>query len=252
LAQSEPLRVLSYNVHRCIGGDGRLAPARIARVIARFDAHVVALQELDAGHHRTEYADQPALLAEMLQMGYLFFPALERTGPNHPEHYGDAILSRQPLTLVRAGRLPTLADRPDLELRGALWATIGWQGQTVHIVNTHLGINRRERIRQIDALLGPEWVGHPQCARPRIVCGDFNAWPGSYAYARLRRALRDAQVGRAGTRPRTTFPSRWPVLRIDHVFVSADVVVRRTQVPRTPLTRLASDHLPLLVEVSLP
>ena len=67
----------------------------------------------------------------------------------------------------------------------------------------------------------------------------------------LRNALRDAQ-SLPGRRPRATFPARWPVLRIDHVFLSREWCVRDVQVPRTRLTRTASDHLPLLVEVDLP
>jgi endonuclease/exonuclease/phosphatase family metal-dependent hydrolase len=240
------LRVMSYNVHRCVGCDGRLSPDRIARVIARYEPDVVALQELDVGHARTKYGDQPALIADALKMHYHFHPAIEVA----EERYGDAVLSRYPLRLVRAAALPAVAHRLWPERRGALWVAVECGGREVQVLNTHLGLSGRERLAQADALLGKDWLGDPRCAAPRLLCGDFNAWPGSPPYRRLCAALPAAQ-GRRGRRL-NTFPSRWPLLRIDHVFHSPDLKVREVQVPRTPLTRPASDHLPLIVEVALP
>jgi endonuclease/exonuclease/phosphatase family metal-dependent hydrolase len=77
--------------------------------------------------------------------------------------------------------------------------------------------------------------------------GDFNALPWSAAYRRLRKRLRDAQLCRAAF-PRPTFPAKAPMLRIDHVFVSERIEVCKIEVPRTALTRIASDHLPLIVD----
>jgi endonuclease/exonuclease/phosphatase family metal-dependent hydrolase len=240
------LRVMTYNVHRCVGCDGKLSPARVARLIAAHEPDVVALQELDVARARTARGDQPLLIAEQLRMRYHFHPAIQV----EEERYGDAVLSRLPMSLVRAGPLPTLPHRPRLERRGALWVRIDWDGRAIDCFNTHLGLGVRERRRQVEALLGPDWLAHPERAGPVLLCGDFNASPWSGAYRRLRRALRDAQ-DRRGAAPRGTFPSRWPVLRIDHVFHSPDLVIRRAQVPRTRLARMASDHLPLIVEVSL-
>lgn len=238
---------MTYNVHRCLGSDGVYSPERIAHVIGRYEPDLVALQELDVGRARSGGHDQPAVLAALLKMDYCFHPAFAR----HDEHYGDALLSRLPMRLVRAGALPTLPHRPHLERRGALWVEVSWNGHTVQVLNTHLGLRPRERLAQVEALLGPEWLGHPSCVAPRILCGDFNAWPATRAYRRLRHVLRDAQ-DRPAPLTRGTYPSRWPVLRIDHVFLSLWWRVRQVQVPRTRLTRTASDHLPLLVEIDLP
>jgi endonuclease/exonuclease/phosphatase family metal-dependent hydrolase len=238
---------MSYNVHRCIGCDGLLSPPRIAEVLRRYEPDVVALQELDVGHARSGHADQPDLLASALAMEYRFHPATEAAH----ERYGDAILSRLPLQLMRAAALPTLPDRPRLERRGALWVAVKCQGCEVQVLNTHLGLVRRERLAQVDALLGPAWLNHPACVGPRICCGDFNAWPGTAAYERLRRLLRDAQIARLPWR-RNTYPSWFPFTCIDHVFHSRDVRVRSVLVPRTRLTRWASDHLPVVVDIVLP
>lgn len=236
---------MTYNVHRCLGCDGKFSPRRIARVIAQFHPDVVALQELDVGHARSGYHDQPALLSELLKMPFFFHPAIAALH----ERYGDALFSPHPMRLVRAGSLP---GSPGLEPRGALWAEVEVHGHKFQVFNTHLGLRRRERLLQLDTLLGPEWLGHPQCGRPRLLLGDFNAWPGTSAYRRLRQQLRDAGEPSRLRGPRGTFPSRWPLLRLDHVFHDRDLVVRRAVIPRTSFIRLASDHLPLLVEINLP
>jgi endonuclease/exonuclease/phosphatase family metal-dependent hydrolase len=239
------LRVMTYNVHRCVGMDGVQSPSRIARVIGDFEPDVVALQELDVGHWRSNRDDQPRLIAAELGMRHEFHPAMTADD----EHYGDAVLSRHPMRLVRAGPLPSLPGR---ELRGAIWVSVECHGRTVQFVNTHLGLGRLERLVQVDALLGPEWLDDPACRGPRVLLGDFNAWPGSGPYRRLRGALRDAQDSSGRGWPRNTFPARFPLVRIDHVFHSPDLAVRRVLVPRTRGTRVASDHLPVLVEVALP
>jgi endonuclease/exonuclease/phosphatase family metal-dependent hydrolase len=235
---------MSYNVHSCVGCDSVLAPDRIAEVIALYQPDVVALQELDVARPRTGGADQPALIAGALKMHHHFHPALEIAG----ERYGDAILSRFPLRVVRAGPLPTLTKGIWPEPRGVLWVSVECDGGPVQVLNTHLGLSGRERAAQAETLLGPDWLGHPDCTEPRVLCGDFNAWPLSPAYRRLHDALPEAKERRG--RGLSTFPSRWPLLRLDHVFHSPDLAVSDVRVPRTRLTRLASDHLPLIVEVT--
>jgi endonuclease/exonuclease/phosphatase family metal-dependent hydrolase len=122
----------------------------------------------------------------------------------------------------------------------------------VQVLNTHLGLIARERLAQAEALAGPAWLGHPDCRPPRLFCGDFNTWPRTRAFGRLQQHLKRARADHGPPWPRATFPARCPVLPIDHVFLSPDWVVRRVTVPRTRLTRIASDHLPVLVEAVLP
>jgi endonuclease/exonuclease/phosphatase family metal-dependent hydrolase len=244
------LRLLTYNLHRCIGTDGRLDPGRIAEVIARAGPDLVALQELDVGRARTGKVDQAQTIADRLGMQFHFHPALTL----ELERYGDAILSRLPMRLMKAAALPGLPHQPLLEPRGALWVMVTTpEGTEVQVVNTHLGLLAGERMVQVEALLGGGWLGHPDCTGPVVLLGDFNAIPRSRAYLRLAGRLRDAQAVVAaeqhGQRVRPTFPTRWPILRLDHVFVSRDLHVRRAEVRTGPLERVASDHLPLLVEI---
>jgi endonuclease/exonuclease/phosphatase family metal-dependent hydrolase len=236
-------RVMTYNVHQCIGTDGHLSPYRIAEVIGRCRPDIVALQELDVGRARTDRLHQAEAIARQLEMNFVYAPAYRIEG----EEYGDAILTALPMRVVRAETLPGLQSLPRLEPRGAIWAAIDLGGSEVQVINTHLGLRGRERLAQAEALLGERWIGNRNCVEPVLLVGDFNALPWSAAYRRLRKRLRDAQLCRAAF-PRPTFPAKAPMLRIDHVFVSERVEVCGIESPRTALTRIASDHLPLIVD----
>jgi endonuclease/exonuclease/phosphatase family metal-dependent hydrolase len=239
------LRIMTYNVHRCVGRDGILAPERIVRAIAHYRPDIVALQELDVNRPRTRSANQASMIAEALGMEWVFFPAIELKD----EHFGNAILTRLPMKLMHAGQLPVLAGHAHRERRAALWVTIEWHGQQVQFVTTHLGLKGMERVVQVNALMGAEWLAHSQCQPPLILAGDLNALPGTRAYRRLRTVLRDPFPW--GGWPPGTFSSRFPILRLDHVLFSSGWTVHRVEVGRNRLTRIASDHLPLVVDASL-
>ncbi|NCC50481.1 MAG: EEP domain-containing protein [Spartobacteria bacterium] len=242
------LRVLTYNVHNCAGMDGHVSVRRIARVIERERPDIIALQEVDVGRSRSDWEDQSVVLARYLEM----FPHFHAAIQIKEERYGDAILSRLPSTLVRAGALPYrhawLVDEP----RGALWVQVDiGEGRIVNVFNTHFGLWRRERREQAEALLSAEWLHHPDCTGPVILCGDFNSSPRSGVCTRLGTHLRDVHDLLAGHKPERTFSGRFPLHRIDHIFVSGHVAVRDIHVPRTHLAMEASDHLPLVVELSV-
>jgi endonuclease/exonuclease/phosphatase family metal-dependent hydrolase len=240
-------RILTYNVHRCRGSDRRLSPARIAEVIARCRPDIVALQELDIGRARTGHVDQARLIARRLKMEFHFNSVLQLDD----ELYGDAILTALPARLVKSGPLPGLAVARRFEPRGALWVAVDIGGGIeLQIVNTHLSLMGRERVRQVAALLGPQWLGGADHRDPKILLGDFNAVPRSAAYKAITRELGDAQlVQEPRRRPKRTFPARLPTLRLDHVFVSrTSVQVTGIDVPRSALSHVASDHLPLVVD----
>ena len=122
-------------------------------------------------------------------------------------------------------------------------------GHEVQVVNAHLSLRSGERRTQAAALLGSDWMGHPDCADPAILLGDFNAPPYSRSYRLLADQLRDAQLSNSAGEPQPTFHTRAPVLRLDHVFVTNSVEVVNAAPVRTPLTRVASDHFPLLAEL---
>jgi endonuclease/exonuclease/phosphatase family metal-dependent hydrolase len=239
------LRLMTYNVHRCVGVDKRLDIARVAAVIAACKPDVVALQELDVGRARTGGVDQAQALAQALGMKRHFNAALHV----ETEQYGDAILTALPERLVRAGPLPFYRRVPGLETRGALWVAVEKDGVEVQIINTHLGLVPQEQQRQVAALIG-DWMTDPAWKGPAVLLGDFNATPYSATYRMLGAVLRDAQSDRMSA-PTATFPSGFPFLRIDHVFLAGDMKVTSVHSPSDARSRKASDHLPLIVELAL-
>ena len=95
-------RLMTYNVHRCVGTDRKLDVERVAEVIAAERPDVVALQELDVGRARTQSVDQAHRLAELLKMSFHFHPAMAV----EEELYGDAILTALPERRIKAQGLP--------------------------------------------------------------------------------------------------------------------------------------------------
>lgn len=240
-------RLLTYNVHRCVGTDRRLDVGRVAAVIAESEPDVVCLQELDVGRARTGWVDQADAIAQRLAMSFHFHPAMRVEA----ELYGDAILTHRPERLVRAASLPTLPNLKGLEPRGALWSAVDFDGVVVNVFNTHLGLVPREQRLQAAALTGREWLGDPLCQGPTILTGDFNATSITRPYQTLTRRLDDAQR-RLGLKPSIkTFPSSFPAIRIDHCFVSEDIRVTGAMAPSSPLARTASDHLPLIIDFEI-
>lgn len=242
-ASTRPIRILTYNVHSCRGTDGRRDPARIAEVIARCAPDIAALQEVDVGRARSGGIDQAQKIAAHLRMDSHFHPALHL----EEEQYGDAILTALPARLIRAAPLPSLG-----EPRGAIWMAVDIGGTELQVINTHLGLRRRERMAQVATLLGPGWLGGAEGRNtPTVMLGDFNAVPGSAPYRSLLRHGRDVQLD-AAARVRATFPSRFPMLRIDHIFVGEGIRTLQAEVRADRLARTASDHLPLLATIGVP
>lgn len=241
------LTLMTYNVHSCVGKNGKASPSSIAEVIAYYNPDIVALQELDIGLIRSGRTDQAQMIAKDLEMDFHFHPSLTI----EKGQYGNAILSRHSMRLIKAGELPTLPGRNTLEKRGALWVEVMYDGHKIQIINTHLGLNRKERSAQLNTLLGQQWLQHPGCQAPITFCGDLNASPLSKVYRRLRAYLHDTQDHVDRKRPQKTWPSGFPIVRLDYIFTSTDIKAISVFAPRTPLTRTVSDHLPLIAELHI-
>lgn len=244
----QSLRIMTYNVHSCVGMDGKLSLDRIARVIARHDPDIVALQELDSGRLRTLGFDQMDALAKRLDMQHHFHPVLTV----EEEMYGNGILSRYPFKIVRAGSLPRLWGHSYFEPRGALWIEIQYLDTKIQLINTHLSFWSHEQRKQIEALCGPEWLSHANCNGNVIVCGDFNALPYSGTCRSMKGKLEDVQLRLDSHKPLKTWFGHFPMGRIDHIFSSKNIEVLKVEVPNTCLEKLASDHLPLIAELRIP
>ena len=241
------LRLMTYNVHGCSGMDGRVSPRRVARVIRGQLPDIVALQEVDLGRRRSRAEDQAAIIARELGMQVVFCPTITRG----EEHYGHALLSRHPIEIVKRMRLPHDPVSWWQEPRSALWVRVDVNGRIVNVITTHLGLGPRERVLQVQALLGADWIGGIPAEEPVLLCGDFNALPGSAPYRLTATRLRDVQNLGAGHRPLATFSSTQPLVRLDHIFVSPHFERQQVTVVRSDLTRVASDHLPLMADLRI-
>lgn len=238
------LRIMTYNVHSCIGMDGRTLPKRIAHVIEALDPDVVALQEIDLGRERSFRHDQAKMISEEVGMHMHFCPTIVYG----EEGYGHAILSRYPAALVKTSILPK-GNRISGEPRGALWVKINVEGAVFNLISTHLGLGRIERMEQMKELLSERWIGGLELDEPVVMCGDFNMVPDSLPYRAATARLHDVQRSIPGFKPLKTFAALFPFTRIDHIFVSNHFQVEDIQVPLDHLTRVASDHLPLVTDV---
>lgn len=222
--------VASYNVHGCVGTDGAYDPERITAVLAELDADAVGLQEVDTS--RTLQGDASWLdrAAAALGLQVVVGPTVGRGGG----FYGNALLTRRPLTRVRLHDLSVRRREP----RGAVDVELEAQGgERVRLVVTHFGLKRWERRAQVDRLV--RVLADGDGAELLVVAGDLNEWwPVSPVLHRLH-----AAVAR-GPRVRS-WPSQRPLLALDRILVRPARRLSAFAVHASQLARTASDHLPV-------
>ena len=238
------MRVATYNVHGCVGSDRRPSESRIANVIAEVSADLVGLQELDVGRARSESVNQPEIIAERLGWHCLFQPAI-RLGD---DLFGNAIISRFPLRLIQTVALAGSAPWYCSESRIAIWAEAITDTGPVQIINTHLGLGRSERLIQAQQLAASVNGLAPGAAA--MVLGDLNCLARSRPHRILASALGDRRAAAQLRRQLPTFPTSFPLLSVDHIFVNRALRMERLHVHRTPAARLASDHFPLVADIA--
>ncbi|HWU85634.1 MAG TPA: endonuclease/exonuclease/phosphatase family protein [Kofleriaceae bacterium] len=238
------LRVLSYNIHKCIGGlDRRYEPGRVADVIRRLETDVVMLQEVDAGVTRSRLDKQVDLLGEELGMPHrAWYPNVNVRGGGQ---YGNAILSRYPIIESANIDLTLRFKKRRSVLHGVIRVRHDDVDRTVHVFNMHLGLARYERRRQLDRFLASHPFSHLHHDTPVVVGGDLND-----VYGGLGEILVPAGFRGIERRP-LTFPAWGPLRPLDAIFVRGDVDFLRLSRCDSELARRASDHRPLVADVRL-
>jgi endonuclease/exonuclease/phosphatase family metal-dependent hydrolase len=227
------LRLCSYNIHCGIGRDRRFSEKRILDVLREVDADVIALQEVES---RASGVDMLELLAKELGFHAIFGSTLLRPDG----HYGNGLLAR--CRCIVRSELVDLSWRRR-EPRGAISADLDFgEGRVLKVVATHLGLRPAERRQQVERLLGL-FTWHEQ--ERAVLMGDVNEW---FLWGRPLRKLHE-YFDR--TRAVATFPSRRPVLALDRLWTHPGSILLGLQAHSTPLSRVASDHLPLVANIEL-
>lgn len=229
------LRVVTYNIHGCVGTDGAFDPERIAAVLDELAPDIVGLQEVDTRRGVRHGVDVLQVLRRGSGMAAVFGPAM---GSAHGK-YGNALLSRLPILDVRHHDV----SYPSREPRAVLDADLDLAPGTLRVLLTHLGLSRRERRKQFQLLRQLVRVERPRDAT--LILADTNAW------IPLPREWREIDALMGPAPALRSFPSVLPCLKLDRIWMSPRSSLLAVETRRNRLTRLASDHLPVLAVVEL-
>jgi endonuclease/exonuclease/phosphatase family metal-dependent hydrolase len=243
-----PLKILTYNIHRAIGVDRRFRPERIVRVLQHYGADVVLLQEVDEGAPRSRELNLAQELAQ--EAGYPHF-ALGHNVSLRKGRYGNATLSRFPILRER---------NIDLSVAQS-WIRRGCQHTSVQVneriqlevFNLHLGLSARERQQQIELLSrSHEFSGVPE-GTPMVVGGDFNDWRSllwpTFTNGFGFSCATDSKTGRRGAI--ATYPSFSPQGGLDRIYFRGPLRLLTVRRCRLQVSRVASDHLPVIADFEM-
>lgn len=234
-------RVMTYNIRACLGLDRDRSIDRIASVIAAESPDIIALQEVDFQRARSGSVNQAAELADRLGLHWC---AGESFRDDDGGAYGNAFLARAPLLAIEHAPLPMIASG---EPRSVLRSRIALKGRDIDIINTHLSFRRRERAEHMQALCDDDWIGRASAGRRLILCGDLNCGPRDPGFQRLTQFLNDAQL--VNRRPKSTWPTRRPFRRLDHILVSPSLTTVNAHTAASAVGRIASDHFPVIADL---
>ena len=228
------MRIVTYNIHKARGMDGRVSIKRIADVLGELDADIIALQEIFSECDSEE--GQVEMLASTLRMEAAFGCTRHHRG----RPYGNALLSRWPI-VTSCGMDLTWAHR---ERRGCIRADLDTSFGTLHVFNIHMGTSYFERRHQVKSLLTSKQI-HQDISGPRVLVGDFNEWIKGLTTRMLSNRFESLNL-ELHIRKRRSYPGLLPIVHLDHIYFERPLHVERAELVRTRRTRMASDHLPLV------
>jgi endonuclease/exonuclease/phosphatase family metal-dependent hydrolase len=236
------MRLLTYNIHKGIGGRDRLYRLeRVIETIEQENPDLICLQEVDRNVARSKFDDQPKLLARHFNAAaHLYQQNVQVRGGG----YGNLLLSRWPLTKHHQISLRLHNRKP----RGAQLAEVQSPEGPLLVVNWHLGLAERERHGQTHHLLCHHLFLESK-GLPALIVGDYNDWRNTLAAGPFAR--HDfAPVATPPSRFRS-FPAYLAIGSLDKAFIRGKVLIRQARLARSALAREASDHLPLVIDFHL-
>jgi endonuclease/exonuclease/phosphatase family metal-dependent hydrolase len=244
-------RVMTYNIHRAIGVDRRFRPERVISIIENHEPDIVLLQEVDDGVPRSRGMDLAQELAAALGYPHV---AVGHNVTLRKGRYGNATLSRYPILHER-----------NIDLTIGHWKRRGCQhtaivlkglwGRTykLEVFNLHLGLSAHQREQQVALLARSRELESLAASDACLVAGDFNDWrsllqPIFTIGLRFRSATDRAARGERAIR---TFPSFFPRGPLDRVYYRGPLRLVSARRCRLRLSRVASDHLPIVADFEI-
>ncbi|WP_422926825.1 endonuclease/exonuclease/phosphatase family protein [Singulisphaera sp. PoT] len=236
------MRLISYNIHKGIGGrDRRYSLERILHVIREQEADFVCLQEVDTNVKRSLHHDQPERFCEALGSVAKCYQLNVHLGDGG---YGNLVLSRWPFRETLQISLRKGRRKP----RGAVLAVVETPEGPFRLVNWHLGLAERERHWQVRQFLEHADFLERQ-SLPALIVGDFNDWRNTLAHGPFaKHGFKQVTIPHERFR---SFPAYFPVISLDKAFSCEGIEIKRAQIVHTKLAKVASDHLPLVVDFHL-
>ncbi len=236
-SQSEPLtlRVLTYNIHHGAGMDGRIDLERIAGIIRESGADIVALQEVDNGVRRSGKVDQPQKLGELAGMQAVFGGNFDLQGGS----YGNAVLTKLPVTSQTNHRLPRLGDN---EQRGLLETHLRKGEREIVFLATHIDHQKDDTERLASANVIEKLIED----KPEgivFLAGDFNATPETTTIKKFKTFLIVCES--RSDDPLLSYPADVPARRIDYIMYRENDALNCIDL-RVLDYDVASDHRPVL------
>jgi len=236
-------RIVTYNIHKCLGMDRRERPLRIVEVLRETQADIIALQEVLSVEGAARERNQSRFIAEELGMNHYAGANRRLRGGT----YGNVTLSRLPIDAAQNFDV-TWSGR---ERRGCLRADVVVEAdgseRLLHVFNIHLGTAFIERRHQARRLVSDEILNNAKLRGARVAIGDFNEWTRGLASRLLSSHLQSADV-RYHLKGRRTYPGVLPFLHLDHVYYDGGLELKRLTLHRSRTALIASDHLPLIAD----
>ena len=230
------LKVSSYNIRKAVGLDWRRRPERVLKVLIEIDADIVALQEVDRRFGSRITALDPQMIEA--ETGYRVIRFSER--PQSLGHHGNVILVRKSIDVI--GARPMVL--PHLEPRGAAVADLDCGGQRIRVVGMHLGLTRKWRQIQTQAIVSE--LRSVEGNLPAVLMGDLNE-PDLKSGV-----LRAFEQGHTIAVCGPSFHASMPVFSLDRIIVTESIAIADAGVHTSRLAREASDHLPIWAKLTLP
>ena len=225
------LRVVTWNIHGCVGNDRRHDIERIGKIIRTMAPDVAALQEVDSRRKSLTQSDIYNYLR--YQVGDHGHRAWSISGADG--HYGQMLASRFPMTDRQVHDISV----PRREPRKVIEAYVRMPGGPVRVFATHLGLRRGERRKQVEQLRD---IVQTDLTTPALLLGDLNDWRDGGGAHPLSDLFETRTVHRS-------FPSRCPILPLDRILCRGVRLVTSRTVREAAS---ASDHLPVYACISVP